>query len=109
VRLSEEIAERYVSLEERFAGEPLPGTGPAPEEQAVRERIATLQGYELSKIECRYTMCRLEVMADNAGAAGMLFRLGFKEGGEVRRLANGTFLLFAGRDGFPFQETNRVD
>jgi hypothetical protein len=115
-RLAEETARRvdrrYALLEQRFTSEPIDGTGTgtraAPEEKTAREHIAALQGYQLLKIECRYTMCRLELKAD-APSAGMLSRLGFTEGGEIRRRPDGTFLAFAGREGFPFQEINRVD
>ncbi len=108
-QVEQKIEMRYALLERRFVDEPLDNSGSATEEQIVRSRIASLQGYELLKLDCRYTMCRLEVKSDVASAAGMLSRLGFKEGGEVRRRQDGTFLVFAGREGFPFQEVNRVD
>ncbi len=108
-RLQQEIERRYALLERRFAEEPGDDSGSMREEQGIRERIQVLQGYELSKLECRYTMCRLEVTVAAANAADVLSRLGFVEGGEIRRRQDGSFLVFAGREGFPFQEVNRVN
>jgi hypothetical protein len=103
------IDRRYAALEQRFASEPMDTTAPTPEEQLVRTRLAAVQGSELKKIECRYTMCRLEIASDVVSAADLLSRLGLMEGGEVRHRKDGTFLVFAGREGFPFQEVNRPD
>ena len=108
-RLHERIENRYALLERRFAEEPLDESGSVSEEQTIRQRVGALHDYELSKLECRYTMCRLEVKTDVASAADILSKLGFVEGGEIRRRQDGSFLIFAGRDGFPFQEVNRVD
>jgi hypothetical protein len=112
-RLTEQVAQRinqrYATLEQRFSEESVNSSATAAQEQSVRKSIQGLQGYALTKIECRDTMCRIEVKSDSTSAAGMLSRLGLTEGGEVRRREDGTFLIFAGREGFPFQEFNRVE
>jgi hypothetical protein len=99
---------RFAAFEQRFADEPFDSSKKAPEEEVVRRRVKELGGYELSRIDCRSTMCRIEVKADGASAGGMVGNLGLTEGGTVRRRQDGTFLVFAGRDGFPFHEVNRV-
>jgi len=108
-QLRQRVDRRYALLEKRFADEPADPSANTPEERTVRQRVQGLEGYELSKIECRSTMCRLEVKAAGASAAAILSQLGLTEGGETRRREDGTLLIFAGREGFPFQEVNRVD
>jgi hypothetical protein len=111
--LAEEVAQRvdkrYAWLEKRFADEPFESSTQAPEAQTIGERIRSLNGYELLKLDCHATMCRIEIKSDTASAGELLLQLGLKEGGEVRRRQDGTFLIFAGREGFPFQAINRVD
>jgi hypothetical protein len=96
-------------LERRFADESFEAETNAPEEQLVRQRIAALKDYRLSKIDCHSTMCRIEVQADTINAAEVFSQLGLTEGGEIRRSEDGTFLIFAGRAGYPFQQVNRVN
>lgn len=108
-RAQQRIDARYAVLEQRFAAEPLESSKVAPEEQIVRQHLVELKGTELSKAECRATMCRFELKSDAPNAAEMLFRLGLTQGGTVRRSENGEFLVFAGRDGFPFHEANHTD
>jgi hypothetical protein len=103
------VDRRYALLEKRFADEPFDTSSKAPEEQTVRDHIRALEGCELSKIECRSTMCRIEVRSSTASAGELFSQLGLREGGEVRRRSDGSFLIFAGREGFPFQTVNRVD
>lgn len=108
-QVERQIDARYAVFERRFAAEPVDNSRTAPEEQTVRQHIAELKGTELSKAECRATMCRFELKSDAPNAAGMLMQLGLTQGGTVRRSEDGTFLVFAGRDGFPFHEVNRAD
>lgn len=103
---AERIDKRYAFLEQRLSAEPVDSNGSRAAEQALRQRVETLEGHELLKVECRYTMCRLEVKSDAPSAAAVMRRLGFTEGGEIRRRDDGSFLIFAGRDGFPFQGLN---
>lgn len=99
--------EVYAALEKRFADEPVDEGGSNADETSLRERVAAIEGYELSKLECRYTMCRIELKAEPAAGAADVFRkLDLAEGGTIRRRDDGTFLIFAGRTGFPFRELN---
>lgn len=108
-RNHQRIAKRYALLEQRFADEPIDNAGSAPEEQTIRAHCQAMQSCQVLKLACRYTMCRIELKAEGGSAAGMLPKLGLTQGGEIRRREDGTFLIFAGRQGFPFQEVNRVD
>ena len=107
-RLKKRVDHRYAFFEQRFSEEPVDKSGSVEDEISIRDRVEALDGYELSTVECRYTMCRLVVRAES-GAAEVMRKLNFRDGGEIRRRDDGTFLIFAGREGFPFHQLNSPD
>ncbi len=109
-RIHEEqrMEQQAAAIEEQFADEPRGSADSAHEEASIRERLEPLEDFQVSKLECRTTMCRLEVKTE-VDPAGAVSKLGFKHGGRIRRLDDGTLLVFAGVEGFSFQETHRLN
>lgn len=99
-------AATFAYLEKRFADEPVSDSGAEVDVEAIRERFKMQEKFQLSRVECRYTMCRLELKGDVTSVAEIESVVDLRQGGTATKRDDGTVLVFTGRDGFPFYETN---
>jgi hypothetical protein len=107
LRSREQADQRHLFFEKRFADEAVDQTWSLAEQQEFRKRIEGREGNEVLNLECRYTMCRMELKSAASRVPELIPMLGLEHGGEIRRRDDGTFLVFSGREGFPFHEVNQ--
>jgi hypothetical protein len=106
-RKADELITRYL---EKFESEPTDTEWSAPREGEIR---ATFSNSEFSglfrNVSCKWTMCRVELDPSESTLPALWNAGGFAYGGYARKKEDGTVVLLAGREGFPFHETNHLE